>query len=416
MAKVTRYTDSDYSALLKRVFGPMFNNLWATSPLDPMAARINKLYNFPGNEMKMNVRLSFGGGVGGGGADGFTLPKAWSSRFDGPLLTRKQLYAVFKMDRQTMKSTKKTEGAFKDAYKDEMEAKALNFNREYVRQLFGDGTGALGQFSGNASGTATDPIITVLNTGTYGFVARNWEEDEIVSVNADASLFRIVSINETTRAVTLSRLEGSLDLTSIGAGTHTVYVQNTRNNAFMGIKGAMEYSGTFYGVPDQRRWRGLRIDAGGAAIAPEILIDAVIRQSDRTGMPPSDIVLSTKQMIAYLALLEDQKRYPQMGSVKGGRDTKYKVAGTVSFPVVEFITPKGIIPMYSSAFIKDDTVYLPNLNKVSGHFVEASGWFDDDGAVLGRIDGKDAYDARYGVYGEIFWNPFNQCEIYNLAV
>jgi hypothetical protein len=415
MSKNTRYTDSDYSALVKRVFGKLYDNMWVGTPIDPMAARINKLYNFPGNEMKLSVRLSLGGGVGGGGADGNILPKTWSSRFGGPTLTRKALYAVFKMDRQTMQAVK-GEGAFKDAYKDEMEAKAQNFAVHYTRHCYGDGTGIAGQFSGNASGTAADPVLTILNTGVYGFVRRNWEEDDMITVNALSSLFRIVSVNETTREITLNRVSGSDDLTAIGAGTHSAYYQNTRNAAMMGIKGCFEYSGTFYGVTDQRRWRPLDIAAASAAISPEILIDAVTQQTDRTGLAPTEIVTSTKQMVKYLTLLEDQKRYPQDCSIKSGRDSKTGAAGTVSFPAIKFLTPKGIIPMYSSAFLKDDEVLLPNLNKVSGHYVQQAGWFDEDGAILGRIDGVDAYDARYGQYGEIFWNPFFQARIDGLAV
>lgn len=416
MPETARYDDADYSSLFKRVFGKLYDNMWASTPIDPMAARINKMYNFPGSEMKLSVRLSLGGGVGGGGAAGNTLPSSWTTRFGGPLLTRKALYAVFKMDRQTMKAAKKSEGAFKDAYKDEMEAKAQNFAIHYTRHCYGDGTGIAGQFSGSASGTAADPVLTILNTGTYGFVKRNWEEDEIMTVNADASTFRIVSVTESSREVTLERLTGSLDLTSIGAGTHSVYFQNTRNVAMMGIKGAFEYSGTFYGVADQRRWRGLDRDASSAAITPELLIDVVTEQTDRTGLAPTEIVMSTKQMVAYLALLEEQKRYPQDCSISSGRDSKSGMAGTVSFPAIKFLTPKGIIPIYSSAFLKDDELVMPNLNKVSGHFVENAGWFDEDGSILGRIDGVDAYDARYGQYGEVFWNPFFQARIKNLAV
>lgn len=416
MSKNTRFTDADYSSLFKRVFGKLYDNMWVGTPIDPMAARINKLYDFPGNEMKLSVRLSLGGGVGGGGTDGNNLPKTWSSRFGGPLLTRKALYAVFKMDRQTMKAAQKSEGAFKDAYKDEMEAKAQNFAVHYTRHCYGDGTGIAGQFSGNASGTADDPVITVLTTGVYGFVRRNWEEDDMITINALASLFRIVSVNEDTREITLNRVSGTDDLTGIGAGTHSAYYQNTRNAAMMGIKGCFEYSGTFYGVADQRRWRPLDVAAAGAAISPEILIDTVTQQTDRTGLAPTEIVMSTKQMVKYLALLEDQKRYPQDCSIKSGRDSKSGQAGTVSFPAIKFLTPKGIIPIYSSAFLKDDEVLLPNLNKCSGHFVQQAGWFDEDGAILGRIQDVDAYDARYGQYGELFWNPFFQSRIDGLAV
>lgn len=416
MAKITRFDQSDYSSLFKRVFGSLYDNMWAQSPVDPLMARVNKLYNFPGNEMKLSVRLSFGGGVGGGGAAGNVLPDAWSTRFGGPVLTRKALYAVFKMDRQTMKASTKSEGAFKDAYRDEMEAKAQNFVIHYTRHGYGDGTGIAGQFSGNASGTATDPIITIISTGVYGWIRRNWEEDEIMTINADASKFRVVAVNEATQAVTLNRLEGSLDLTSIGAGTHSVYYQNTRNVAMTGIRSCFEYSGTLYGVADQRRWRGFDVDAASAAITPQLIIDVINEQTDRTGLAPTEIVLATKQMTNLLALMEDQKRYPQDMKISSGSDKKTGLAGTVSFPVLKFLSPKGPIPMYSSAFLKSDQILLPNCNKVSGHYVQQAGWFDEDGSVLGRIEGIDAYDARYGQYGEIFWNPFHQARIKNLAV
>ena len=67
--------------------------------------------------------------------------------------------------------------------------------RNQSRALFNDGSGALGQFSGSAGGTAVAPTVTVLTTGTYKFKEANFEEKDYVNVNSLASVFEIVSVN-----------------------------------------------------------------------------------------------------------------------------------------------------------------------------------------------------------------------------
>jgi hypothetical protein len=123
------------------------------------------------------------------------------------------------------------------------------------------------------------------------------------------------------------------------------------------------------------------------------------------------ILSSYKQYEKYLNLLEDQKRYPQQKEIKGRK------AG-VSFSGIEIASPDGgSIPMFVSRFVPADEMFFLNSNHLELHLRPGGfEWFDEDGRVFLRNSTLDQYDARYGGYGQTFFNPHFQGYLHSLAV
>lgn len=413
---ITTFTATNFSPLFKRVWGEYGDNLYGSGVEDPILSMIPKTFSFKGSQMNFPVKVSFGGGVGFG-----VLPEANTAKHVDVVLTRKSSYARLKLDRQTMIASKGKEGAFREATQAETEGKLRSFNRLQACAFYNDGTGIHGQHSGNAtSGTAAAPVLTAMNTGTYKFRLGFFEEGDYVQIRTSgttllSSVFEITAVNTSNRQLTLARLSGSDDLTSVGAGTHDIIIQNSLNAAPMGLKGVCEFSsGTLYSVAYQRRWQASKVDAQVNSVNTPISVDwlnkAMIQSNNLSGEYPNIIGCSPLQFEKLLNRLGDARRYTEVIS------SSNKMAKVhVSFGAVAYDSPSGEVKIVSSRYIEDDRVYLVNTDKCEIKHAEKFGWFEDDGTVLLRLQDTDAYEARFGGYSETFINPMYQAYITNLA-
>lgn len=409
----TTFTNSDYSALFKQHYGSLADNVYST--YSNLYSLVPKTFTFGGKEGEHPVGVTFGGGVGSG-----SLPDADMRKYIKPTYTRKKVYGVMDIDNETIQAANHGD-AFVKAVEEQTMAVIKSFNRNMARIFMNDGSGALGQFSGSATGTATAPILTILDTtgSTYGFVPANWEVGDTVNVNTLASKFKITAVNATAKTVTLSRTSGSDDLTGIGAGTHTVYMQNSKDNDPLGALHC--FSGTIHGVTAQQRWQpSADIDASGGGITPDLINQLVEDIDTEADEPPTVIGFSPVQYRRYLSLMEDQKRYPQTTSVPARSNAKLSASAikklNIGFSGIEYISTQGSIPILKNKFIRPNAAYAFNMNQIEAAHAAKFGWFDNDGSVLHMKEGSDAWFARYGGYMNILWNPMYVGRIKTLAV
>jgi len=382
---------TDQSALFKNTYQQASTNSYNSDNV--VLGTIKKNYKFVGKKKEINVPLSFAGGVGSG-----SLPTANPASYDTIEITAKKVYAVTEYEREAIKAAGTDEGAFFRATKEPTKKAVESFNRNASRILWGDGTGALGTFSGNATGSATAPVLTIISTD---WNVAHWEEKDYVNVNTLSSVFEITAVDETNRQITLSRISGSDDLTAIGAGTHTVYMQNSKDNDPMGIKGVVDAtSGSVYGISVARRWQSYRYDANGAGVTAAVYNNLMLQVHKKCGKYPNMFVASYEQYEKTLNFLEDQKEY----TVKP-RDKK--LHGRVSFTGIKIMTPDGPRPLFMDRFVDSDRIYALNTNYIESHHRPDFGWFDDDGTVFLRKASSDDYEGRYGGYYEnVIWPTF----------
>ena len=396
---MAKFNLTDQSALFKTKFGKLSENAYNSANV--LLGTIKKEYQFVGEDMKVAVPTFFAGGVGSG-----SLPTANPASAAKATLLAKKVYAVTEIDREALKASQGNEGAFVEAMKWNVQKTVEAFNRNASRILFGDGTGALGSFSGNATGTATNPVITITSAS---WVEGHWEENDYVNVNTLPSVFRVDTVNPTTKVINLTRISGSDNLTTIGAGTHTVYMQNSKDNDPLGLKGVCDAnSSTLYGVTVGRRWQSIQINAGNAGISEDIMNELVVKQVERCGKSPKILITSYTQYRKIMNFLEDKKIYkvePRAENLKG----------KIAFSGVEYITDAGPIGIFADRMCPADRMYGLNTDFIYSHHRPDFGWFDDDGTVFLRKANDDAYEARYGGYYQNYIIPTFQGVVTNLA-
>lgn len=376
------------SALFKTKFGKLSENAYNSA--NPILGTIKKDYGFVGEDMKVAVPTYFAGGVGSG-----SLPTANPASAVKATITAKKVYAVTEIQREALKASASDEGAFVEAMKWNVQKTVEAYNRNASRIIFGDGTGALGTINANATGTAAAPII-VISAATW--VEGHWEENDYVNCSTDASVFRIDAVNPTTRAVTLARLSGTLDLTSAGSGL-IVYMQNSKDNDPLGLKGVLDAtSGTLYGVTVARRFQATQIAAGGSGISVDGMNELVSKIMFKCGKAPKLLVTSYTQMRKIKNFLEDQKMYqidPRASELKG----------KISWSGIEFMANGAKLAIVEDRMCPDDRMYALNTDFITSYHRPEFGWFDDDGTVFLRVANDDAYGARYGGYYQNYIIP-----------
>ena len=389
-----------HSALFKTKFGKLSENAYNSANV--LLGTMKKNYNFVGEDMKVAIPTMFSGGVGSG-----SLPQANPASAKKATITAKRVYAVTQYEREAVKAASSNEGAFVDGLKWNVQKTVEAFNRNASRILFANGTGALGTFTGPATGTAAAPVIVI---EADDWVEGYWEENDYVNINTLSSVFRIDSVVPSTRTVSMTRIDGSDDLTALGATSHTVYMQNSKDNDPMGLKGVCDATtGSLYGVPVGRRWQATQIDADGAGVGPDILNELILKIQYKCGKTPKKLVTSYTQYRKILNFLEDKKVYqidPRASELKG----------KISFKGVEYISDSGPIGIFADKMCDDDRIYGVNDDFIEAHHRPGFGWFDDDGTVFLRLQDEDAYGARYGGYYENYIVPTFQGVITDLAL
>lgn len=408
----TYLSDSDFNAIFKRQFYKLEQNLFATQ--GKHWGMIRKTYGKGGDEVYAAIQTTFGGGVGSS-SDG-TLPNANMEAYLDPNFEWNRVYGNLELDGLTIDAARTSEHAFLKVISKATTNKMLSFNR-YLggNVLFGDGTGALGQFSGNATGTAAAPVLTIINTtgSTYGYRKGYFEKGDDVNVNTLSSLWRITAVDHENNQITLSRLSGSDDLTAIGAGTHTVYMQNSRNNDPYGFLGIINNS-THYNVAQEYRYQPLEIASGGSPLEDEMLIELVERYEEETDFYPDVIVFPHYHYNKYVSLQEDKKRnlsnLPTIKRKAGKTNIGNKSAiAEVSYSGVALAHGDGSIMVTKSKFVHPGQILCYRNASVEFLGVGQKPGFknDIDGQVFLRLAGKDNYGAFLRCYGEIFINPFH---------
>lgn len=387
------------SALFKTKFGKLSENAYNSA--NPLLGTVKKQYDFVGSDMKVAVPTFFAGGVGAG-----SLPQANPASAVKATIQAKRVYAVTEIEREALKASASDEGAFVEAMKWNVQKTVEAWNRNASRIMFGNGSGALGTINANATGTAAAPVI-VVSAATW--VEGHWEENDYVNCGTDSSVFSIDQVIPSTRTIHMTRISGSLDLTSAGSGL-VVYMQNSKDQDPQGLKGVCDavVGETLYGVDVQRRFQATQIDAGGSGVSTDVLNELISKIMFKCGKAPKMIVASYVQMRKIKNFLENQKVYmidPRASELKG----------KISWSGIEYLANGAQIAIIEDRMLEDDRIYAVNPDYITSYHRPGFGWFDDDGTVFLRQANSDSYGARYGGYYQNYIIPSFQGVVKGLA-
>jgi len=400
-------TLSDASNLFKIKYEKLSENVYNSANV--LLGRVKKSYNFTGKQLYIAIPQSFSGGVGSG-----VLPAANTAKYSEAQIFAKKMYAVVEVDRETIKASLSSEGAFVQATKEVVKKGVESFMRNLSRSLFNDGSGSLGEIDGAQTAATIIPIVdmkeanfedrdlvdVVVQTKTAeGHSSSVGQKGiEILSVDPEAGEVELSAAITTAEAV---NADTNLPFGTIGDTRTVLVMQNSADNDPHGLKSLDKTSGKLFGIDVGRRWKAQQKDAQGAAISTDMLNEMMLKVKKACGKSPNLIVTSFKQYEKILNLLEDQKRY----TVATRAGLKSKSGADISFSGVEFMSVDGPVGIFPERFVEDDRIYLLNDSNIHIYHRPDFGWHDDDGTVFLRVAGQDKYEARYGGYLECYINP-----------
>ena len=414
---------ADINALFKIKYEKLSENVYNSANV--LLGRVKKSYNFTGRKLQITIPQSFAGGVGSG-----TLPKANAARYVAAEIEAKKVYARVDIDRETIKASMSSEGAFVKATKEVVKKGVESYMRNMSRILFSDGSGLLATSSsaaGDLSTLAADTngnIVVPLDATT--FKEADLEERDLVDVTPGTGAVNsvvvkqveIIAVDPVAKTITLDGTKVGLGDFSDSATTPTVlkgakiHMQGSQGNDPEGLKGVIKSQATFqadgvtdkYTVPVGRRWSSEEIDMaqrGSQVLNTDLLNEIMLKIKKKCGKSPNLIIASYKQYEKLLNILENKKQF----NVNTRAGLKSKSGADISFSGIEFMSIDGAVGVFPERFVEDDRMYFLNDDNIHIYHRPDFGWFDDDGTVFLRKAGEDEYEARYGGYLQVYINP-----------
>lgn len=343
--------------------------------------------DFVGNEFRIPLKSRRNNAVGFR-SENETLPSPGSSSYTYLQEPMRYAYALFSITGQLLKAAASNEGAFRSAFKAEMEDTTLASKLDFNRAAYGDGSGKLCAVATNAG--AGDADIVVDST-------INFRGGEVIDFVTSAGVVRspahrVTAVDRTAKTITVT----PVTVATLTAGTHypvrassdstVADPNNSQNKEIQGLGSIVASTGTLHGLnPSTYSWWKSYTKAVGGAVSDTVLRDAKDSVGFEAGLDVDgdalDYVLLTTRGIRrrYADTLTSLKRFNDAQSVKlhGG------------FTAVMFDEN----PIFVDDQCPVGSVYGLALNRLFWSQLADWDWMDEDGKVLHREDRKDRYSA-----------------------
>lgn len=319
----------------------------------------------------------------GSTADGGDLPAAGAQSYKACIVPMRYVYGRIQLTGPTMKATRSNEGAFVRALESEMKGLARDMKSDLNRQIFGDGSGILA----TCGVTANAALVVVDSTAKLrvGMVVD-------IIVKADGS----TGTGAANRAITA--INSATTFTVSGAAittdaTYSVYRHGSRNMEMMGLAGIISDADPIPGplqtlpVATYPIWKANILANGGTKRAiSESLMQTALDTTEQAGSGKTTAIFTTYGVRrAYQALMNTMKQYVNETEFKGG----FKALNYNGLPLI----PDKDCRSGEMNFIDEDSLKFYRLSDFD--------WMNEDGAVLSRVQGKDAYEATLFIYSEL---------------
>jgi len=338
-----------------------------------------------GRRAVLSVHNSRNTGVGAR-AEGGTLPTAGNQGYVEERIPLRYNYGRLQVSGQSIKAMKSDTGSFTRAVESEVRGVVTDLKRQVNRQCFNSALQVIAQ-----CGTTTSDTEVVLTTPTQTEL-RQLEIGMLVDVGTDAdpdslaAASAITAVNTSTGTVTIS---DSITTTS----SHYVSLAGSADNEITGLREIVAASGTLFNIAGTAATGWISTDnnnSGTNRAATDNLFETVINDVQiASGSDPDLICTSYGVRRNYANQLKSQKRFADTTDLKGGFKALTVDAGNVSIPLaVDKDNP-------------ENTAFILNSDHLTQFQMSDWEFMDDDGAVLSRVSGVDAYEAVLFKYHEL---------------
>lgn len=363
----------------------------------PFVATIQKNEDFDGNNKVIALQTE---NPQGSSADFQTaLGSLAQGTYKNFLLTRVEHFGIARIKGQALKAAEKSTGALVDLWQNETDGINATEMKALEIYLFGDGSGTIGKI---ASGQ-TSTVVTLS------------EKADVVKFDLGMRLGAVSdqTLSPTVRvgyaAVTaIDRVNGTLtsgsNWNSQITGLSTDYLTRAGDNASGGtgavVAGTQQWiaggssPSSLFSLPrntDPVRLAGQQYDATGVAME-DALIEAESLRNFQGQVGKLTAWCNPRDIAQLKKALGGKVTYPRV-------NVDATVAG-VSFKAIEFEGDFDTIKLMSSPFVPRYQVHMLQMDTFSLESLgPAPQMLDFDGPNFLRVASDDAYEVRFGLYG-----------------
>lgn len=388
-------TLSNFSNALKtRYLGPIREELNTATVLLSRIGRNDNAINVSGKTFTIPLHTSRNVFAGSGRADGGSLPQVGEQGYSVAVVPNAYIYTRIKVTGPTIRAARDTAGAFTTAVESEIRGGLADTKRSVNRQLNSDGSDALAFWTGadDTSGTTVDDgrghVFSHLPAGAAVTCDLIDASDNSTKLG-DSIVVTQGAKGSTGYAVTWTgSVSGSAD------GDYLV-LEDTLGKQMMGIAGIIDnadpvlLSGGLHGIPATSTYWQAQVNDGGGTTDRPLTLDLMQDPLDQIAMN-SDFDETDVEFLfgnypvrgKYLALLRDEKRFVNTLTLDGGwtglayNDKPFIVDSQAKRGTIFYVNPATLSILRTADF----------------------DWADQDGAILSRVSGEDAYDAFLYAY------------------
>lgn len=348
------------------------------------------------------VHVSRNSGIGAR-LEGGTLPSAGAQGYAGARVNLRYQYGRIQLNGQTIELADSNFQAFASALSEEVSGVKQDLAKDLNRQVYGDGSGAIGTASNVVvSGTLASFVMTSVTGLQVGMeIGTGTISSGVITVVCYGAT--ITAINTSTKTVTTTGGTGTI------AAGHVVF-RGQDTGTGTGLNSAQLTSG----VANQKEWTGLakmvaasgavfnidpatqplwasRVDSNGGTnrALSEGLILLNVDQIRANGSKTTVMFMNLGVRRAYFNLLVQQRSYSNTKTFEGG------------FTGLGFTSDNGEIPMVVDVEAPSNTIYGLNEKEIKLYREADWSFMNRDGSQWSRVANKDAYEATLYQYSEL---------------
>lgn len=341
--------------------------------------------SFVGNEFRIPIKDKRNAAVGFR-FENENLPAPGASSYTYLQEPLRYAYALFNITGQLLKASESGDGAFRPAFKAEMEDTILASKLDFNRAAYGDGSGKLcAVVTGGAAGITTVTVDTTIN----------FRGGEVIDfVNAAGTVISpahtVTAVNRSTKVLTFTPATVALtDNTHFpvrASSDSTVAApNNSQNREIQGLNSIVAATGTLHGLnPTTYGWWKSYVDSTGGAIS-----DAKLRDAKDGTMFESGVDLTSGLDFALVTTRGIRRRYADTLTALKRFNDNSSMTLHGGFTALMFDEN----PIFVDDQCPVGNVYGLSTNKLFWAQMSDWEWMEQDGKVLKWESRRDRYIA-----------------------
>lgn len=293
---------------------------------------------------------------------------------------------------QTIRRARTDVGAFVNATQNELNRLAVDLDLMMNRQLFNDAEGYLIRPSGNH----TSNVIPVAGATREQYLSLVIGMELDIGPAGDSKTIGdgvvLTAVDRTNETITVTGTLGTIT-TSHYIRSHDTYDDtNNRTIESTGLKEMISSGDTLFGINGASvlPWNSYVNTNATNRTPTEVLFETAMDEIAIESGAMTDLAVAPHDVCRnYAAQLQGQKRYIDNVELKGG------------YSALPISSGQRSIGLLADRFSPGNTALLLHTPDLVHNRASDWEWMDEDGAVLSRISGKDAYEATMFCYEEL---------------